>query len=172
MKLDTPIDLSNCNQNTAEYTQGIELLKKACRSHNTTKILRTDKTVAYHRVDEPKLESGSFICKSKDWFNLKELLYGEPDEWDTETHPSDAECASTCKQIKPVTDPTKTYFKFPGDGQHDQCLKTCTPKIEKACQGLIGKLYGTKPVTKIVKIVYKLDAKDGLTYQCQFGYQR
>lgn len=172
MKLDTPIDLSNCNQNTAEYIQGIEQLKKACRSHNTTKILRTDKTVAYHRVEEPKLESGSFICKSKDWFNLKEFLDGEPDEWDTETHPSDAECASTCKQIKPVTDPTKTYFKFPGDGRHDQCLKTCTPKIEEACQGLIGKLYGTKPVTKIVKIVYKLDAKDGLTYQCQFSYQK
>ncbi|MBR6363522.1 MAG: hypothetical protein IKS08_00320 [Alphaproteobacteria bacterium] len=171
LKLDTPIDLSNCNQNTAEYIQGIEQLKKACRSHNTTKILRTDKTVAYHRVEEPKLESGSFTCKSKDWFKLKEFLDGEPDEWDTETHPSDAECASTCKQIKPVTDPTKTYFKFPGEGRHDQCLKTCTPKIEEACQGLIGKLYGTKPVTKIVKIVYKLDAKDGLTYQCQFSYQ-
>lgn len=171
MKLDTPIDLSGCNQNTAEFIQGKKALELACRTNNSRLVLRTDnKTVAHHRVENPIIQSNSFLCKSKDWWTIKDPnnRIGKPEDWDTETHPSKEDCASTCAQIKSVTDPTKNILAFPGN---KQCLKVCTPNIETACNGLIGKKYGDADITKI-NIVYTVNAKNVLEYHCEYTYQK
>ena len=170
LKLDTPISLSNCNENTAQYITGTRALEKACYNYQGILVLRSDNTtVSEYRV-EPKIENNSFVCKFKNWWDVKDPngRFKTPDEWDTETHPSDTECATTCNQIKSVTDPTKNILAFPGE---KQCLKVCTSNIQTACEGLIGKKDGDAPITKIY-VQYHVNNQNNLMYHCQYGYQR
>ena len=129
--------------------------------------MKDNKTVQYHRVD-PKVESNMFTCKELDWFKLsKEGRSGTIDMWDSETHPTETACANTCNAIKPVTDPTKTIFTL----NNPQCVKVCDSYVQKACNNLIGRNYGTKPITKIKQITYKMEQNNTFTYQCNFEYQ-
>lgn len=170
LKMDTPIDLSNCD--SGQINTGKQILGKACyNKYNATLVLRSDnKTVANHRVTPIITSDNKFVCQLKDWWTFKDpnARIGKPEEWDTETHPSKEECASTCAQIKPVTDPTKNILAFPGN---KQCLKVCTPNIETACKGLIGKKYGNADITKI-NIVYTVNSKNVLEYHCEYTYRK
>ena len=165
--IDKPIDLSGCSATQIAQNKGV--LEAACNGNNTTLVLRkNNKTVSEHQV-EPVTENTSFTCKFKRWFDITDVngKIAEIEKWDSETQPTQQDCASTCAKIKSITDPAKNIVVFP---DNKQCLKVCVPEVKKSCDGLVGKPFGRSIISDIAVIKYKMDGNK-LTYQCQFHYQ-
>ena len=169
MAPDTTIDLSHCNPDGNHYQR----LQKACRKNNTLLVLMSDnKTVANHRVLEPKMNGNSFVCTARDWWTVKDVngRFGLLKEWRSETHPSRTACESTCVQVTGFASAEDKQIAdgkpFPGD---KQCLESCAVEVENVCSSLIGRKYGKSNV-KRTEAVYHVDKQNTLRYSCKLYY--